>query len=233
MVQYIDDFLTYLKDIKNASPNTISAYHNDLKKFKLFMEKLELSNLTQISETILNSYILNLENQGFSNASVSRNIASIKSFMLFLLKEGVISKDPSERLKPPKTVKKPPRTINVEQINQLLDKPDLSVKKGIRDKAMLELLYATGMKVSELVSIKISDINLERGYISCGKKRERNIPFGDLAKRSIQNYLEIRQDEFDKKNSCYLFLNYSGDKLSRQGFWKILKNMQIPLVLKI
>ncbi len=223
MEVYINDFLNYLKNVKESSASTISGYGNDLKRLKVFLENLNITNVTQITETLLNSYILYLEKQGFSASSVSRSIAAIKSFMLYLLKNGLISTDSSERIKAPKVVKKPPRTLETEQINQLLEKPDLSTKKGIRDKAMLEILYATGMKVSELTTIKVPDINLKARFISCGNIRERNIPFGKTAKKAIDNYLYIRQEQFNKNNNEYMFLNFSGNKLTRQGIWKILK----------
>ena len=105
----------------------------------------------------------------------------------------------------------------------LLNQPDLSCSKGIRDKAMLELLYATGMKVSELINVKVSDVNLSGKYITCGEKQERSIPFGEAAKKALRDYLDIRETVFDRKNNEYLFLNSQGKQLSRQGFWKILK----------
>lgn len=223
MEKYINNFIDYLNNVKKSSTNTILAYTRDLKKLQGFLDNANVSNVSHISETLLNSYILHLEKKGFSPSSVARNIASIKAFMLYLLKNGHISSDPSERIKAPKVDAKPPRTLNLDQINQLLDMPDLSTKKGIRDKAMLEILYATGMKVSEIIGIKVSDINLKSRFISCGSRRERNIPFGKTCKKAIEAYLEIRQDAFNKNNLDYLFLNFSGNKLTRQGFWKILK----------
>ncbi len=223
MEKYINNFIDYLNNVKKSSTNTILAYTRDLKKLQGFLDNANVSNVSHISETLLNSYILHLEKKGFSPSSVARNIASIKAFMLYLLKNGHISSDPSERIKAPKVDAKPPRTLNLDQINQLLDMPDLSTKKGIRDKAMLEILYATGMKVSEIIGIKVSDINLKSRFISCGSRRERNIPFGKTCKKAIEAYLEIRQNAFNKNNLDYLFLNFSGNKLTRQGFWKILK----------
>ncbi|MBH1941476.1 tyrosine recombinase [Mobilitalea sibirica] len=220
---YIGDFVTYLKEIKHASHNTVQAYQADLKRLESFLMKQNITTVHKISETCLNSYVLSLEKEGLSPASVSRNIASMKAFFLFLLKKGMINGDPSERIKPPKIVKKPPQTIQTDLIDKLLKQPDVKTKKGIRDKAMLELLYATGMKVTQLISIRLSDINLNGKYLTCRDKKERNIPFGKTAKEAIQQYLAIRQEEFNKQNSDLLFMNTSGEQLSRQGFWKILK----------
>lgn len=223
MERNIYEFITYLRDVKESSPNTIQAYQNDLKKLQLYLEKQDITSVTKISETSLNSYVLNLEKEGFSPASVSRNISSIKAFFLYLLKMGKISKDPSERLKPPKVRRKAPETMDIDEMNLLLNQPDRKTSKGIRDRAMLELLYATGIKVTELISLKLSDINLKMKYITCEGKNERSIPFGRPAKEALEEYLAIRQKAFNKQSSNILFLNTSGEQLSRQGFWKIIK----------
>lgn len=222
MQQYIDAFITYLLEVKHSSRNTIQAYQNDLKKLQSFLEKQNITTVTKISETGLNSYVLSLEKEGLSPASVSRNIASLKSFLLYLLKQGKIAGDPSERMKAPKVAKKTPQIIDTSLMERLLQQPDTKSKKGIRDKAMLELMYATGMKVSELIKIRVSDINLSGRYVTCGEKKERNIPFGKSAKEALQEYLNIRQEAFNKLTMEALFLNSSGEQLSRQGFWKIL-----------
>ena len=223
MEQNILDFITYLREVKGSSPNTIQAYQADLNKLCMFLAKQENISVTTISETNLNSYVLHLEKEGYSPASVSRNISTIKAFFLFLLKRGKIANDPSERLSPPKVTRKPPEFLGTKEMNKLLQQPDLNTPKGIRDKAILELLYATGIKVSELVSLKVQDLNLKMKYITCVGKNERNIPIGKKARNALEQYLNIRQETFNKRNIDYLFLNTSGEKLSRQGLWKILK----------
>jgi integrase/recombinase XerD len=224
MEQYINDFITYLQDVKHSSRNTLQAYQNDLKKLVQFLNKLNINSVNKISETNLNSYILTLEKDGLSPASVSRNIAAMKSFLLYLLKHGIITGDPSERIRPPKVQKKSPQILEADLVDQLLVQPDLTTKKGIRDRAILELLYATGIKVSELIAMKVTDVNLTGRYITCGERRERSIPFGKTARKALQDYLNIRSSAFDKKNCDILFLNSSGDQLTRQGLWKILKS---------
>lgn len=224
MEQYINDFIAYLNENKHASKNTLQAYRNDLRKLQVFFEKQEdINSVTKITETSLNSYILTLEKDGLSPASVSRNIAAVKAFFLYLIRHGIIHGDPSERIKPPKVQKKSPQIIEVSLVDKLLRQPDLKTKKGIRDRAMLELLYATGIKVSELITMKVSDVNLTGRYITCGERRERCIPFGKAARNALQEYLKVRSDSFDKNNSEVLFLNSGGEHLSRQGLWKILK----------
>lgn len=223
MEQYIIDFIAYMKDVKYASKNTLQAYQNDLKKLQVFLEKQDITIVTKISETNLNSYILTLEKEGLSPASVTRNIAAIKAFILYLIKHQLILGDPSERIKPPKVQKKIPQIIDISLVDKLIGQPDIHTKKGIRDRAMLELLYATGVKVSEMIAIKVTDVNLSSRYITCGERRERIIPFGKSTKTALQEYLNIRTLHFDKNNCEYLFLNTNGEQLSRQGLWKILK----------
>lgn len=223
MQQYIDAFISYLLDVKHASDNTVQAYQNDLKKLQSFLEKQNITSPDKINETGLNSYVLHLENEGLSPATVSRNIASMKAFLLFLLKQGMITGDPSERMKPPRVNKRSPQIIDSDKMDKLLSQPDPNTKKGIRDKAMLELLYATGVKVTELIKLKLSDVNLPGRYVVCGEKRERIIPFGRTAREALKKYLDIRKDAFDKLSADYLFLNSSGEQLTRQGFWKILR----------
>lgn len=223
MEQYINDFIAYMRDIKHASNNTLQAYQNDLKKLQAYFNKQNIDSISKISETNLNSYVLTLEREGLSPASVTRNIAAIKAFILYLIKHQLIQGDPSERIKPPKLQKKAPQVVEINVVDKLISQPDRSTKKGIRDRAMLELLYATGVKVSEMIAIKVSDINLSGRYLTCGERRERIIPFGKSAKGALQEYLSIRSQNFDKHNREILFLNTNGEPLSRQGFWKIIK----------
>lgn len=224
MKQQIEDFISYLQEVKHASLNTVRAYQNDLSKMESYLSFQGINCASKITETSLNSYVLYLEKDGMSPASVSRHIASMKAFLLYLLRNGLINKDPSERIKAPKVIKKPPQILDEKKILELLKQPDITTGKGIRDRAMLELLYATGIKVSELINLKLSDVNLSGNYITCGDKQERIIPFGSAAKKALKSYLDIRSLVFNKKGKDYLFLNSQGEQLSRQGFWKILKD---------
>ncbi len=219
----INEFISYLKDVRRASQNTVSAYRNDLDKLKDYYEKQGINDVSRISGTNLNSYILSLEKDGMKPASVSRNIASIRAFLLFLLKKGVIRDDPAEFIKPPKVIKKHPLLIDTDKINLLLGMPDITTNKGKRDKAMLELLYATGMKVTELITLKTEDISLSGRYLALREKRERIIPFGNAARAALEEYLKIRDKAFNKTGSDILFLNAKGGSFSRQGLWKLLK----------
>lgn len=222
----LQDFLTYMSEIKNASVNTVISYRNDLTKLMRHLENQNIIDADKISETSLNSYVLTIEREGMSPATVSRNIASIKAFIFYLIKKGSLHEDPTERMKAPKVEKKPPHTLSKEQINGLLEQPNTVSKKGIRDKAMLELLYATGIRVTELITIRLEDVNLKNRYIRCcNSNKERIIPFGNMAKQALETYfLKVRTELLGKMESNICFTNLSGEPMSRQGFWKIIKS---------
>ena len=224
MLQKIDEFVDYLTNVKRASKNTIASYKRDLVKVNGFLKDLGCTELNKVTSTNLNSYILMIEKQGMSTATVSRNIASIKAFFLYLLKQGVITEDPSESLKPPKIEKKAPVVLAIEEINLLLEQPSGSTPKDIRDKAMLELLYATGIRVSELINLRLRDVNLSMNFIQChDENKERVIPFTNETKEALDNYLKNSREAMCKDSQDYLFTNCQGAPMTRQGFWKIIK----------
>ena len=226
MNEYLQQYVEYLEKVKKTSLNTITAYKRDLLKLEDYLKNRGCDNFTRVTFTELNAYILKLEKDGAASATVSRNVSTIKSFYLFLLREQTIKNDPSENLKAPKIVKKVPRILTKEEVDALLSLPDDSVK-GIRDKAMLELLYATGVKVSELITLKTNEINTALKYIRVvDKERERLVSFGEPAKSALEKYLtEARPNLISKPEfENYLFLNYAGEPMTRQGFWKIIKN---------
>ncbi len=217
----IDSFENYLVNIKKASKNTIASYKRDLIKLSNYIG--EDTDIKDINGTKLNSYVLFLEKQGMSSATISRNIASIKAFFMYMLKQGVINEDPTEQLKPPKIEKKAPETLTVEEINLLLEQPSGNTPKEIRDKAMLELLYATGIRVSELISLKVVDVNLNMNYLECkNENKDRIIPFENVAKESLVKYINEARDVMCHNQEC-LFTNIQGAPMTRQGFWKIIK----------
>ncbi|MDO5156252.1 MAG: site-specific tyrosine recombinase XerD [Eubacteriales bacterium] len=224
MLQRINEFVDYLVEVKRASKNTISSYRRDLLKLNNFLTDNGCSDIHQITSTNLNSYILFIEKQGMSSATVSRNIASVKAFFLYLLKKGVISEDPSDTLKPPKIEKKAPMVLSVEEVNLLLEQPNGTSPKEIRDKAMLEMLYATGIRVSELINLKVSDVNLSMNFLQChDSNKERVIPFTNETKEALENYLYHAREAMCKDEQEILFTNCQGVPMTRQGFWKIIK----------
>lgn len=225
MEQEISKFILYLHDEKKTSENTEVSYKRDLRKFMHFLEQQNIDRVERVTRTNLNTYVLVLEKQGLSAATVSRSIASMKAFYAYLFKLGKISENPAESLKPPKVEKKMPDILSVPEIAALLEQPDDRTPKGIRDRAMLELLYATGIRVTELISLKMTDVNLGMEYITCrDREKERVIPFGREAKKALELYLnKARQELLEKEESDILFPNCSGTGMSRQGFWKLLK----------
>lgn len=218
-------FISYLGEEKSASYNTQISYERDLKKLKEYLEHQGIQSVHEVSETSLNSYVLFLEKEGKAASTVSRYIASFKGYFEYCLKHGVITTDPAERLKPPKVEKKFPQILTISETKKLMDGPDVQSDKGIRDKAMLELLYATGIRVSELISLKTADMNLAMEYVVCHEKsKDRIIPFGSAAKNALVTYLEkTREHMLNDSESEYLFVNCSGKPMSRQGFWKLIK----------
>ena len=225
MEQEIKGFVTYLHDVKKTSQNTELSYQRDLMKMMRFLKTQKVEKFRDVTETNLNSYILDLEKKGMAAATVSRNIASMKAFYLYMMRNGEVTTDPAENLKAPKVEKKIPDILSVADINKLLEQPGERTSKGLRDRAMLELLYATGIRVTELISLKVGDINRKMDYIVCrDRNRERVIPFGSKAKEALDNYMgAARQDLIGNKECEMLFPNCSGESMSRQGFWKLLK----------
>lgn len=221
----IDDFITYLHVVKKTTKNTELSYRRDLLKLHKYLQVQNVESTQAITTTVLNSYILELEKQGFAVATISRNIASMKAFMLYLIKKGKACESVLQVLKSPKVEKKAPDILTKEEMACLLEQPDLKTKKGIRDRAMLELLYATGVRVTELVSLKASDVNLKLNYITCRDlDRERSIPLGREACLALERYLnEVRVSMSKGDNKDLLFYNCSGSAMSRQGFWKLVK----------
>ena len=226
MTSDIKSFVSYLRDVKKTSRNTEISYQRDLMQLKSFLEDKGITEVEKVTKTSLNSYILFLEKEGKATTTISRELASMKAFFNFMFKEGRIRKDPAELLKAPKIEKKAPVILSVNEVNALLDQPGMTTSKEIRDKAMLELLYATGIRVSELIGLELSDLNMQVGYITCRDgQKERMVPFGKPAKQALSVYLEKGRSQLLKgKESQWLFTNCSGKAMSRQGFWKIIKS---------
>lgn len=225
MINAIQEYIRYLHDVKQTSHNTELCYERDLRKAADYFADQEIENLLEVTPTNLNSYMLYLEREQLSPATVSRNVAALKSFFRYLVQEHKVAEDPTGQLKPPKVEKKAPAVLTVEEALRLLQQPDKTTAKGLRDSAMLELLYATGIRVSELIHLKTEDVNLTLGYITCTEQgRDRIIPFGENAGQAMRQYLETARDALLKGGkSEYFFTNCSGKAMSRQGFWKVLK----------
>ncbi len=226
MEKEIDGFITYLHEVKKTSVNTEMSYKRDLGKLFKYLEERGIAEVGDITEEALACYITYLGENHFAAATISRNVASIKGFFHYLCKAGIVEKDMSDELKAPKIEKKMPEILTPEEVVWLLEQPNGDTPKEIRDKAMLELLYATGIRVTELVSLKTSDVNMQMGFIICRTgNRDRVIPFGETARRALERYMEkARRAMIADLDSDILFVNCSGQPMSRQGFWKIIKH---------
>ncbi|MXY79660.1 MAG: site-specific tyrosine recombinase XerD [Chloroflexi bacterium] len=234
MQQQIEDFLTFMSAEKNAAANTISAYRNDLDQFQQFLGSVGVNgqgpSLRRIDEPMLQDYIGVLREREYKDATVARKIAAVKSFFSFLTAEGVVPMDPTETLTTPRVGKTLPKALSVREIDELLEQPrKRSTPEAKRDKAMLELLYATGMRVSELVSLGLDSIELRnnRATVRCVGKggKERLIPIHEQAVHALRVYLQDGRPELCRsRREKGLFINRRGERLTRQGFWLILKN---------
>ena len=225
MQETIQSFTDYLQTEKKASKNTEVSYQRDLRKLAVFLKEHGIEKPEQMNATVLNSYLLYLEREHFSPATISRSIAAIHMFCQYACQEGIMVSDPSKALQPPKVERKMPEILSIAEVDLLLRQPKTDTPKGIRDKAMLEMLYATGIRVSELIHLKTQDVNLMMGYITCRDEKERIVPFGGLAKKALEQYLgSARAALMHGREDDVLFVNCSGGPMSRQGFWKILKS---------
>lgn len=225
MESVIDGFMVYLRDVRKISENTEASYRRDLMKVKRYMEEQGIRDVKKIKATNLNSYILYLEKKKFSTATISRNVASLKAFYHYLCREGIVGENAAEMLRAPKIEKKMPGVLSMDEVTRLMEQPSGDNPKEIRDKAMLELLYATGIRVTELITLKTGDVNLQMGYVICRDGvKERIVPFGNAAKQALMRYLgEVREEMISDGGGEQLFVNCSGRAMSRQGFWKLVK----------
>ena len=225
MQKEIDAFISYLHNVKKTSSNTELSYQRDLKKFVAFLESRKVTDVKDITKDDLTTYMDYMVSESFKPATISRNVASIKALFHFMTYEGMVSEDISGVLKSPKIEKKAPEIMTMNEVNTLLEQPNGDTPKEIRDKAMLELLYATGIRVSELITLRSQDLNLQMNYIVCNHGgKERIIPFGLKARNALINYLEHSREALVMNNkSDELFVNCSGVPMSRQGFWKLIK----------
>ncbi len=227
-MELLEQYKDYLIQVKNASDNTLSSYMRDLRQLSDYLSDAYGTELVDADELKLQGYLDQLRSSGKSSATLARNVASWKNFYQYLLIHDLISSNPAKSLSAGKTEHKLPEILTNREVELLLQQPKTSDAKGVRDKAMLELMYATGIRVSELIDLNLSDVNLSIGSIRCfSKNRERFIPMYPYATTILRNYIEfirpvmVANDKIDA-----LFVNMSGERMSRQGFWKIIKYYQ-------
>lgn len=230
MKEKIESYLTYLKIEKRLSHNTVISYERDITQFHHYLEKNHGGPIQKVDRYDLLNFLDSLKESGKSNNTLIRMISSLRSYFEYLMQEKKIERDPMQYIDPPKKMKSLPQIISVEEMEDLLDIPDSSTPLGIRDRAILEVLYATGMRISEIINLSLKDLHLDMDFIqTLGKgSRERMIPLGSVAKEWLTRYLDYSRPLLAEKNTQdvpHVFLNYMGQALTRQGVWKSIKKM--------
>ena len=224
MEKQIKLFLQFLENEKRASSNTLQSYKRDILQYQDYINQSDL-NYLKVDSDDLNSYFEYMKKQGRKTSTISRAIASVRAFYQFLVRTKKIKKDPTSEVKTPKIEKKVPSILTEKEVELLLNQPKCVDLKGIRDKAMLEFTYATGMRVSEIIALNIEDVNIEEEFVFChyGYKK-RTIPLGKMAVKTLSDYIKRARPILIKtEDEKALFVNLSGERLTRQGFWKIVK----------
>ncbi len=224
----IGKFETYLKTEKQVSSNTLVSYLCDVNQFSRYLDRQELSSLGKVKSEHVAEYVQWMKKSGKSVATLSRGVAALKCFYGYLRQSGEIASNPAERVSLDKQMRRLPQILTSKEVELFLEQPDSGDVKRIRDKAMLELLYATGIRVSELIALNAADINLSAGIIRCrSKDKERFIPMYSVAIKAISDYMDqIRPNMLADEDELALFVNMNGSRMSRQGFWKIVKAYQ-------
>lgn len=223
---FLSEFINYLAVERGLAQNTLESYGRDLRQYQNYLENTNRDFIKDSNRNTILNYLNNLQSKGRAVSTISRNLAAIKSFYQYLVRERYLEKDPAANLESPKLEKKLPKILSISEVEELLKQPNTLLPTGLRDKAMLELLYATGIRVSELISLNISDINLDMGYIKCYGKgsKERIVPLGSIAAKCVQEYMSKGRNKLVRTyEEAALFVNHHGNRLTRQGFWKIIK----------
>ena len=228
MLDFIRAYENYLSKVKQASANTIASYMRDIRQFADWLSSIGVANVVDASQLNISQYLTHLEDDGRSAATVSRNLASLKNFYSYVVSTGFLEKTPVVNIHVERGEKKLPQILTGREIELLLAQPVCVDAKGYRDKAMLEVMYATGIRVTELIELDLDDVNLELGIIKCsGARKSRVIPLYPAALKALGAYLkDVRSSMLAMPDEPALFVNVNGQRMSRQGFWKILKHYQ-------
>ena len=228
MLDLVRAYENYLTKVKQASANTVSSYMRDIRQFVTWLNENEETDVLEATQQNISGYLSWLEEEGRSGATVSRNLASLRNFYSYAVSTGFLETTPVVEIHVDRGEKKAPSFLTNKEIELLLAQPVCVDAKGYRDKAMLEVLYATGIRVTELINLNISDVNLELGVIKCtGSRKARAIPLYPAAKKALAAYVDnIRSAMLADPQEQALFVNVSGARMSRQGFWKLLKHYQ-------
>ncbi len=227
MDRIVQTFIHYLSAERGLAKNTLISYQMDLNQYLAYLKSQGIKRLQETNKDHVVGFLLHLQKNGKAPATISRRLAALKTFYRFMHNENIVSSDPTVNLESPRLSQRLPQVLTFEEVEILLSQPQIAEPAGLRDKAMLELLYATGIRVTELVSLNIGDVNLEMGFVRClGKgSKERIVPLGSVAGQAVKEYLERGRVKLVKgtKEERALFVNQHGRRLTRQGFWKIIK----------
>ena len=228
MVNLVSAYESFLLNMKHASANTVASYMRDIRQFSAYLSEVEELPAESCDRDCICRYVQHLTNQGKSPATISRTIASLKSFYRFCVDSGLLAEKPVHNIPQPKAEKKLPQILTGREVELLLEQPKCVDVKGYRDKAMLELLYATGMRVSEMIALNVSDVSLVGSFVKCeNNDKFRIIPIYPAAVKALSAYLtDIRPKMVSDSSETALFVNLSGERMTRQGFWKIIKHYQ-------
>ena len=227
MEEFIKEFMDYLSVERGLSKNTLESYSRDLNKYTEYLKKRGISNLDRVKRPDIQDFMMGLKGNKLNASSIARNLVAIKVFHRYLTSQRLLKEDVTSVIETPKLWKTLPDVLDEKEVEAILESPNTRLKQGLRDKAALELMYATGMRVSELVNLKLTDLHMDMGFVRCmGKgQKERIIPVGSKAKEAIQKYLEKARPKFLKKSeSGALFLTRLGKQMSRQTFWMVIKH---------
>ncbi|MEE1517489.1 MAG: tyrosine-type recombinase/integrase [Lachnospiraceae bacterium] len=220
-------FINYLMTVKRASKNTLECYRRDLEGMKEYFYSQGITDLEKITATSINSYVLYMEKQGKSPATIARTISSIKTFFRCMINNGYVKREPTENVNMPELEKEKTRskTISKAEVKKILDSIKGEDEIALRDKAMIELLYDAELKVTQIINLKVDDVNLDYNYVTVhGAKKDKTLPFGWSVNKALMTYGQLGRDKFLKdKDEGYLFMNCFGKQMTRQGFWKIFK----------
>ena len=224
MEEQLNLFFGFLENDKKVSNNTLQSYKRDLKQFEKYIEE-QGEDYSKITDEEIKTYIKYMQEIGKKPSTISRGLASIRSFYQYEARNKKVETDPTEGIQSPKIEKRVPNVLTSKEVALLLEQPKDVDLKGTRDKAMLEFAYATGMRVTEIISLNVEDINLDKGYATCRNgKKERTVPIGDMSLKALKEYiLDARKIMIKDENEKALFVNVNGQRLTRQGFWKIIK----------
>ena len=223
MIKLLGQYRNYLNK-SNLQKNTVSAYLKDAENFLDYLYDKRIKNLKKADKRVVAGFIKQLEKEKKSPSTIARNVASVRYFFEFLINIDVVQENPAQRIKPPKFEKELPETLTSDEVLKFLEQPSGADPKSIRDKAMLEVIYATGIKATELVELNVADVNTAVGYIRCKKDgTERIIPLGKPSMSALDNYLGVIRKTIAKEGESALFVSMNGKRMTRQGFWKIVK----------